>query len=292
MRDGFLSGLDKDIARAAHEAAGAGIQASLGEHGENPSDPAILDLLEEIVYHTLESGRPQEAWDIYWNRIGGYRNLSWRLGDYRRGERICRAFAAGHPPTSAPLPEGLSENQEAIWITEWGLYLKPLGYPFDAAVCDERCVDSVMKRGDWKNASRGQQNRADALLLTGRLAAGLAAAEQALALAERASDDIERGDSHAYRGHARGLRGDVNPALDDFRAALEFQHKADGKTEHPLYSGRGVQHTGLLARLGRNEEARRLTEANIRILRARWGEQDNDVPSCRLLLASLAACRT
>ena len=62
------------------------------------SDPATLDLLEEIVHHTLQSGHVQEAWDIYRNRIGGYGNLGHRLGAYERGERICRAFSGGQSP--------------------------------------------------------------------------------------------------------------------------------------------------------------------------------------------------
>jgi len=75
VRDGFLASLDNEPARQAHEAAKEGLVASLGglpRYGSNPSDPATLDLLEEIVYHTLEAGHTQEALDAYWFRIGGY----------------------------------------------------------------------------------------------------------------------------------------------------------------------------------------------------------------------------
>ncbi len=96
VRDGFLSGIGRDAAVAGHEAVRKGLEVSLGEApGENPSDPATLDLLEEIVHHTLQSGHVREAWDIYKNRIGAFKNLGWRLGAYERGERICRAFAGG-----------------------------------------------------------------------------------------------------------------------------------------------------------------------------------------------------
>jgi hypothetical protein len=101
VRDGFLSGLAADALRENHEAVRQGLAVSLGDApGENPSDPATLDLLEEIVHHTLQSGHVPEAWDIYWNRIGNYKNLGWRLGAYERGERICRAFAGGISPLS------------------------------------------------------------------------------------------------------------------------------------------------------------------------------------------------
>ena len=101
VRDGFLSGISRDVAVAGHEAVRKGLEVSLGDApGENPSDPATLDLLEEIVHHTLQSGHVREAWDIYWNRIGLFENLGWRLGAYERGERICRAFAGGQSPES------------------------------------------------------------------------------------------------------------------------------------------------------------------------------------------------
>ena len=96
VRDGFLSGITDPDRTAGHEAARVGLSAALGDSpGENPSDPATLDLLEEIVHHTLQSGHVQEAWDVHQNRIGGARNLLWRLDAYDRGERLCRAFAGG-----------------------------------------------------------------------------------------------------------------------------------------------------------------------------------------------------
>ena len=52
-----------------------------------PADLGTLDLLEEIIYHGIEAGYKNEAWDIYWNRLGGYKNLGWRIGAYERGER-------------------------------------------------------------------------------------------------------------------------------------------------------------------------------------------------------------
>ncbi|GAG24518.1 unnamed protein product, partial [marine sediment metagenome] len=128
VRDGFLRSLDADAAQRGHDTARAGLEALLSERpgGEYPSHPATLDLLEEIVYHTLEADHAQEAWNIHRNRIGGFKNLGWRLGAYERGERICRAFAGGRPPETAPLPEGLSEGDQAAFINVWALYLNQL----------------------------------------------------------------------------------------------------------------------------------------------------------------------
>jgi tetratricopeptide (TPR) repeat protein len=290
VRDGFIEGLDTETARTGHQAAREGLEGALGQRpgGRNPSDPATLDLLEEIVYHTLHAGHPQQAWDIYEARIGQYENLGWRLGAYQRGQRICRAFAADRPPDQAPLPKGLSENAQAGFINEWALYLKDLGRLAPAADCYQRTIDLYTRQEKWENASIANQNLADVRLLQGRLASGLTAAEEALALADRADHAEERCVSYAYRGLARALRGQVAPALDDFRSALHFQHKVDGDTERPLYSGRGIQHTLLLARLGQVDDARHLTQANDKACAEAVGGPHMHFAHCRLLLADLA----
>ena len=291
VRSGFLSTLDPDAARQGHEAAKEGLVASLGGlpgRFSYPSDPATLDLLEEIIHHTIEAGHPQEAWDIYWNRIGGFKNLGWRLGAYERGERICRAFARGLPPQSAPLPEGLSENDQAKFINEWALYLKNLGRLDPAARCYERHIELRMRQESWKNASVGNQNLAEVWLLAGRLTQGLRAAEEALRLAEKAEGAEEKCMSFAWRAHARALRGDSDTALDDFRQALHWQHEAVGKTDWPLYSLGGIWQALLLARLGQNDEATRLTEANRSICGELFGPAEPSTPKCSFILADLA----
>ncbi|HEY2252367.1 MAG TPA: hypothetical protein VGH74_14940, partial [Planctomycetaceae bacterium] len=62
VRDGFLAGLGADTRRHGHDAARSGLEAALGSApGENPADPATLDLLEEIVYHTIQAGEVEQA---------------------------------------------------------------------------------------------------------------------------------------------------------------------------------------------------------------------------------------
>ena len=196
VRDGFLSGIATESRIAGHEALRAGLEVSLGDApGENPSDAATLDLLEEIVFHTLQSSHVQEAWDVYWNRIGNYRNLLWRLGAYERGERICRALAGGASPTvvlrrvedrdPAPSPnwpesasgsrgieppyKGLPEATQAVLINEWALYLMNLGRLEAAARCYEHFIESSVRREDWINATSGNLNLCDLWLRAGRL---------------------------------------------------------------------------------------------------------------------------
>jgi tetratricopeptide (TPR) repeat protein len=146
----------------------------------------------------------------------------------------------------------------------------------------------ALRQENWANASIGNQNLSEAWLLSGRLTAGQATAAEALRLAELADNAAERYGSHAYRANAHALRGEVPAALADFRAALDWQHKAESHApDQPLWSNRGYWHTHLLARLGRRDEATRLTEANIAILVRVWGEVNHDIPKCHLLLSDL-----
>ena len=288
VRDGFLKTLDEETSRQGHEAAREGLEVSLGDApGVNPSEPATLDLLEEIVHHTLAAGHVDEAWGVYWRRIGHYKNLGQRLGAYERGERICRAFAGGRPPEEAPLPEGLSESSQAIFLSEWGFFLLELGRLAAAIRCHQRNIELRMLERSWKNASKGNQALAHVLLAAGDLAAALEAIEEAWRLADQANDPWERCDSFAVRAHSRALRGDTSGALVDFRDALRWQNEAEGTLDRPLWSIRGVSQTLLLARMGRNEEATRLTEANKKILRKEIGTSFN-IPKCHLVLADLA----
>src|SRR5262249_18518601 len=58
----------------------------------SPQDPESLDVLEELVYHTLQSGAIPEAVEIYVRRLGTYIHLAWNLGQYSRCVRILREF--------------------------------------------------------------------------------------------------------------------------------------------------------------------------------------------------------
>ena len=57
----------------------------------------------------LRAGRPEKAWDLYVNVLGGHRHLAWKLGEMARGLRILRGFD--------PCPDR--------WALGW--YLRALG---------------------------------------------------------------------------------------------------------------------------------------------------------------------
>ena len=305
VRDGFLATLDVKSVRRGHEAAREGLTKALpgrlkakevvfnlnisrGPLGiVYPRTSATLDLLEEIVYHTLKAGHMQEAFGIYWYRIGGVQNLAWRLGAYERGERICRAFALGGSPRAASLPEGLEESARAGLFNEWGIYLKYLGRLESSVHCYERMAVMAMRREEWTSASVANDNKSQVLLLAGRLKEGLAVAAEAHRLAGKGNSTMQTCNSLADRAHAHALRGDTDDALDDFRETLHSQHEASGK-EPSLSALGGIYHALLLPRLGRGEEATRMTEANRELLLKTGGANDHEIPLCNLVLADLA----
>jgi hypothetical protein len=74
-----------------------------------PEDAATLDLVEEAIYHAVQSGRCAEAVSLYAQTLGGVRHLGWKLGEMARGRRILLGFT--------PCPEP--------WDLAW--YLRALG---------------------------------------------------------------------------------------------------------------------------------------------------------------------
>ncbi len=289
VRDGFRSHLDPQTARLSHEAARSGLINSLGGlpgRDANPSDPQTLDLLEEIVYHALEAGQPATAWDIYTGVIGCYPNLGLRLGAYERGERLCRAFVAGRSPDSAPLPEQLREGTQAMFINAWALYLSDLGRLMPASRCYERNIALRLNQKSYKNASIGNQNLCDLLVLQGNLTRALHVSDEALEHADRAGFAYEHKDSFAYRGHVLGLLGETGEALRAFETALAHQRREEG-IARSLYRMRGVMHAWLLVRLGRIDEAERITTTNRDIVQRLLGQQSHYLPRCDLLLSAI-----
>lgn len=57
-----------------------------------PTSVATIELLEELVHHTLRAGDVKEASEIYHLRLGGYQHLAWNQGQYSRCIRVLTEF--------------------------------------------------------------------------------------------------------------------------------------------------------------------------------------------------------
>lgn len=79
--------------RIMHQAIRRHFSSLVGAPGTTlPEVPDTIDLLEELVYHTLQAGNIDEAREIYYLRLGTYQHLAWNLGHYSRCIRILTEF--------------------------------------------------------------------------------------------------------------------------------------------------------------------------------------------------------
>lgn len=193
VRDGFLAGLDLQTRRQGHEAAGAGLTKLLSREsqedndeiqaarlsdrpGENPYDLRLLDLLEEILYHTVNAGQAALSLQLYRQRIGGFRKLGRDLGDFERGNRICRVLCGSVSPRFAMHPIDWPDRVKAYFFNEWGLFLQCVGRLTEAIEAFHISIELSEARQPRKprtQSARGHVpvvNLMRNLLQTGRLA--------------------------------------------------------------------------------------------------------------------------
>jgi hypothetical protein len=71
-----------------------GVTLRLRPGSVKPEDPALLDALEELIYHTVRSGNEKEGYELYSTSMGGREHLGKVIGEFARGARILRYFRA------------------------------------------------------------------------------------------------------------------------------------------------------------------------------------------------------
>jgi hypothetical protein len=257
IREGFLSGLDAQNARVAHDAARTALLATLNMRpGEvYPSDSTTLDQLEEVIYHTLGANFVDDAYQIYESRLGGFRHLGWRLGEYERGLRVSRSFLNYKGPLPSPRA-GLSADETARLRHESALYLSGLGqvglalrqlHPGEERTAPSRLSEGSLNEESWTAS-------AEIYLLAGR--PRMALQDPALL-----SDEV--------RAQAHALTGELESATRHFNRALPSSKWNPGG---PLIDNRlvlslpALQHCSLLLRLGLDDEVERGARHVVRIV--------------------------
>ena len=291
VRDGFLRKLDAETARLGHEAVRSGLEASLGaQRRDNPSSPAMLDLLEEIIFHTLAAGHVQEAWNIFWNRTGHYGNIGRCLGEPERGRRLCGYFLTANRESNLT---GIV--QQSYLFNNAGLFCRDLGLLAEAREFYEKSV--TLRRRSGQAMALGLRNMAHINLLIGRLPAALEHADAALQEARSQSDKTL---ALALMSQATFLMGDTAFATSEFSGK-----NADGWPTDA--SGRPMFYPALWKawatyRIGRRDQAREslrgllaatrrhghaLDEMRISLFLAETLIQEGDVSGARGLLDSV-----
>jgi len=291
LRDALLEKMDPGETRRSHDMVRRALETVPGGRpaiGEATENPTVLDLLEEIVHHSLASDHVREAFNAYWYRMGRFDNLGFGLGDYERGERVCRTILRALPA------EGQSE--ETVYLqaarpalrNDLALFLDGLGRLDEAGTLHEEGIERALRDGDRTNAATALLNLSDVRVQQGRLPAALGAAGRAVALADELGDSELQRTAYALRGYVGFLLGQTDEAAADFDRAQKQQSVLD-EEEDTLYSGRGVWHARYLSGLGLHEEARAVSERNKTVCLEHFGEDEPTTPQCDLVLAELAA---
>ncbi|MCQ3930204.1 MAG: hypothetical protein DPW16_07065 [Chloroflexi bacterium] len=213
---------------------------------ERPTVSSVLDIYEDMIYHAAHSHDPSQALYLY-ERLGGYQNLAWRLGDYQRGRRITETLVQALGVDFA--------NVRTSPIHENSLYLLDLGQPYLAeqrtraliAHCEQLAAtyDPDDPHSDWwgnpfaagRRMGGGRfgmyegilwQTLADTLLVQGWLEEARDLMNEALAPDHNwqiGGNPIERhsgSNPYARRGLAHFWLGNIPEALEDFNAADTF----------------------------------------------------------------------
>ncbi len=271
LRDAVLDGLGgqrRDLAQAARAALEEGLDLAAGRPGVLPTDPAALDFVEDLIGFCVEAGELEQAFELYWRRLGHFEHLGWKLGDYARGERIARRLV-----NSTREVRGFPERNHRVLVSDLALNLESLGRLEEAVV---RFVENAQPEtwaGEPKEGSIRLRNLSEARLLAGGPPAGEVSAKEALEAAEEAQNEGGRLFSTSFLAAARGALGRVAEALEDFATCRRLQDKVDSN-RNVLYSIRGYQLQNLLLRLGEAANALVLAEGSQKV-HERFGWKDD-----------------
>jgi tetratricopeptide (TPR) repeat protein len=261
---------------SVHESVRAKLAPSLEARPKTmPADPAILDQYELLIEHTLLAGRVQEAFELYWYGLGGYKNLAWVLGEHDRGLRIMERFVP--QDDFSRIESHLSLNEQSVLVTSLGLFARSLGDLARARIALAHCRHLDSAASNQKNESIGEQNFAEVELQAGHFRQALLYAESAVSLATEAMDETETKDSLKHRAISHFALGENTSATADFRRAAELRGK-------PRYSIWGAYEAECKLLQGDQTGARSQTRANREIAVT---NNNRDLCRCDALLARL-----
>jgi hypothetical protein len=244
-------------------------------HQGFPSDLDRFEILEERLLQNLSLGRIQAALEIYDVKLGGYDNLGRRLGQYQRGQRICRAILAHYSDWRTDTPDRIKED--------WCLYLLNLGRLVEV---ESFLPQATEAKPDLEGLSlRARQCLTRLLIARGRLS-------QAEIVIQNLLNEVVHGNTehdlecYALAGRLAELLGNTEDALTFSTRALAWRER---DWPHPLYQWLGAAPAQVVARLQPNLELTRTYVEEIKgLLDWRWDPDNFESHTCNLILADLS----
>ena len=222
-------------------------------------DTQLLDLCEDLLYHTLRTGEPREALRIYSHRMGGFGYLGLHAGDMIRGERVLRAFSRDRDP--GRIDARLSSSERAAIAYDWGLYNGGLGELRLARRCYEAHNDIVAaahsaRLGPSSGLALGYRTLAYTLRLLGELPEALASIQRSIEIAEQTG-------AHFHLIRSLGLAASILHDLGRTGQSAELFERMESLEGARPQARRGLWLAEHLLELGSREAAATLTRQNL-----------------------------
>lgn len=265
VRDYFYSTIG-DASRL-HETVETGLLSLVDRPGRGSDVGSVeLDLIEELMYHTMMLGRSEDAFQIYRERLG-YLRLGWQSGDHARGVNVLSMVTNGRVGST---DLRWSPDQTARVTIDYALYLKNLGALDEASDVLLSISDDVRRESGLEPLPRADvalalQNLSAVLLLQGQLPRAEAVARDGLELALALGDQRLEHDSRVRLGTALSLLGEAEEAESELRRAMELPLDADLVVRDVA----SVRLGSLLRRTSRLEEALEITASGRRAIAGR-----------------------
>jgi tetratricopeptide (TPR) repeat protein len=180
----------------------------------------------------------------------------------------------------------LSKRSLASYANLVGIFSRQAGeFEFGPRYFEE-CTAIYREYNQKTELSIALQNWTGLLIILGRLTDAERRAREAVASAKEVGAIAEERGSLSYLGTVLGKRGHIRAALEVFASATDLERRINTDVDG-LFGRRGIRFADLLFRLGRTDEARKLTQANLHICRENdWREE---VAQCWSLLGEIAA---
>ena len=261
-----------------HEVVRSALAPNLETRPESkPQDKETLDRYEELIEYTLGAGDVETAFDLYWDGMGGFKNLGYKLGEYARGIRILSQFAEGGDPDR--ISEGLSTRDRGLVANNWGLHALYLGEMSVAERVDTTDIGIKRTLDDAKRMSASLQNFGAFLQRKGFFPQSEPVLKEAVESARKGDDKWREQVALGYLAYTAHLRGQTSTARDLFDKATELAGR-------PLDRSRGIYEAQRQSDLGALKTAKEQTESNL--VECAKNEWNHLASYCHYLLGLLA----
>lgn len=212
---------------AIHSLESERLGARLDQHQASVAEPELVDVYEQLLFHTLRAGEAEQAAQIYLRKLGGFPELGLRRGAMSQGARIARHFTeAGDPARPHP---GLSVPRRARLIYDLGLYSGALGDLSIAARCYQCFLELMGNAGNLEGQATGLRTLAYTLRLSGALTEALDLVDSSIACAERADSVDERVRGIALQARILHDLGRADAAREAFERARSLEGAPFGR---------------------------------------------------------------